>query len=111
MYFGMHFTQSKLCSLIKRCGRLVRIARSWRAVKSNAFDTKWCDRLFSSATPWKCIRVNMWKSIGSSDLVLRLLPARLLYVSTIVVIEFCLRIELPMPCSAKPFSRAFSTIR
>ena len=34
-------------------------ARSWRAAKSKTFDTKWCDRLFSSATPWTCIRVKV----------------------------------------------------
>ena len=111
MYCGMHFTQSKLCSLIERCSRLVGIARSWRAAKSNTFDTKWCDRLFSSATPWKCIRVNIWKSIGLSDLVLRLLPARLSYITTIILMEFVLRVELSIPCSTKPFSRLFSTTR
>ena len=109
MYCGTHLTRSELCSLVERCSRLVRIARSWRAAKSMTFDTKLCDRLFSSATPWICIRVNVCKSIGLSDIVLRLLPARLLYVTTIVIMECVLRVELSIPCSAQPFSRLFST--
>ena len=56
MYCGTHFTQSMLCSLIKTCSKLVKLARSWRAAKSNTVDIKRCERLFSSATRWKCLR-------------------------------------------------------
>ena len=57
------FMRSKLCSLIKICGRLASVATSWNAVKSNTFDNKWCDKLFSTAT---CAGRNASSSIVTS---------------------------------------------
>ena len=40
------FTRSKLCSLMKRSGRLINIAMSWNRAESNSFGTQWFHGVF-----------------------------------------------------------------
>ena len=78
--------RSKLCSSMRKCGRL-----------------------FSAAKTWSPNRANICSSVPLGELVLRALPARFSQVNTIVRVELCLRVEPSIPCSPIGFvSRLFS---